>query len=95
MDKIKQAIRPYSSFNHSYNHLLTFRKGRRKDKDLTPLVPEEEYKQYLEDAHVRGRIIDMDLSHLVRLPAGLDLHEWLATHSKYYDYYSKEIYLLK
>lgn len=55
-------------------------KARRKDKDLPP-PSHDEHKLYLEDAVLERKIPDADLRQLVELPSGLDLNEWLASHT--------------
>lgn len=58
-----------------------FRKARRKDKDASSLCTDEP-KLYLEETVLERKPPDIDLRHLVDLPAGLDYNEWLASHSK-------------
>lgn len=73
--------------------LLINRKSRRKDKESSssptpspagaPPCLHDDQKPYLDDDFTQERILDIDLRPLVLLPPGVDLNEWLATHSMY------------
>ena len=53
----------------------------------------DDSRPYLDDDLTQERILDIDLSPLVVLPSGVELNEWLATHSKYYVYiYIYDVY---
>lgn len=65
----------------SLRHFFSSMKARRKENKDTPTPTQEEPKQYLEEDHIRERILETDLTRLVLLPPGLDYNEWLATHT--------------
>ncbi|XP_045520655.1 MOB kinase activator-like 2 isoform X1 [Pieris brassicae] len=52
------------------------RKGRRKERE-----GEGDPKLYLQEALLERQLPELDLRQLVELPRGLDLNEWLASHT--------------
>ena len=58
------------------------RKGRRKEKDSSPVSVPGECRLYLDDEYVQEKILSIDMASMVKLPYGLNYNEWLATHSK-------------
>lgn len=46
-----------------------------------------EHKLYLESTVLERKVPEADLRQLIDLPPGLDLNEWLASHSIYYIFY--------
>lgn len=63
--------------------LFSFRrKARRRDKDVGATGADES-KQYLEDTMLECVAAEYKLREIVNLPDGVDLNEWLASHSKF------------
>lgn len=62
---------------------FSWRKSKGKPNGKKP-VPEEK-KLYLEPEYTKSRITDFEFKELVMLPREIDLNEWLASNSKYWD----------
>ena len=78
-----------------FDFLVVFcRKSRRKDKETPSPVSavvassHDDTRPYLDDDFTQERILDIDLAPLVSLPAGVEINEWLATHSTFLSVYT-------
>ena len=49
-----------------------------------------EHKLYLESTVLERKVPEADLRQLIDLPPGLDLNEWLASHSKFFIHFGLE-----
>nr|CAG4649704.1 EOG090X0E0F [Scapholeberis mucronata] len=60
---------------------LCTRKARRKEKADVAGYGDAEHKLYLESTVLERKVPEADLRQLIDLPPGLDLNEWLASHT--------------
>ena len=72
-----------SFFSPYFSFQICRRGGRGKDKKSQSPVNEEP-KPYLDDKYSKSQIIEYDVREVVRLPAGMDVNEWLGSSCKWW-----------